>query len=100
MSSEKKEKNRLLLTEEGRKLSGELLRVEKDLHSVCMEGISDEEQKQMEKLMGKIQENMIRFMVKEVPEDEPGLETEEAGETIILRSLRVWFMIRINHELK
>ncbi|MFR6589157.1 MAG: hypothetical protein ACLURV_01995 [Gallintestinimicrobium sp.] len=32
----------------------------------------------MEKLMGKIQENMIRFMVKEVPEDEPGLETEEA----------------------
>ena len=79
-SSEKKEKNRLLLTEEGRKLSGELLRVEKDLYSVCMEGISDEEQKQMEKLMGKIQENMIRFMVKEVPEDEPGLETEEAGE--------------------
>ena len=66
--------------EEGRKLSGELLRVEKDLYSVCMEGISDEEQKQMEKLMGKIQENMIRFMVKEVPEDEPGLETEEAGE--------------------
>ena len=79
-SSEKKEKNRLLLTEEGRKLSGELLRVEKDLYSVCMEGISDEEQKRMEKLMGKIQENMIRFMVKEVPEDEPGLETEEAGE--------------------
>ena len=79
-SSEKKEKNRLLLTEEGRKLSGELLRVEKDLYSVCMEGISDEEQKRMEKLMDKIQENMIRFMVKEVPEDEPGLETEEAGE--------------------
>ena len=79
-SSEKKEKNRLLLTEEGRKLSGELLRVEKDLYSVCMEGISDEEQKRMEKLMGKIQENMIRFMVKEVPEDEPGLETEEADE--------------------
>ena len=50
------------------------------LYSVCMEGISDEEQKQMEKLMDKIQENMIRFMVKEVPEDEPGLETEEAGE--------------------
>ena len=73
-SSEKKEKNRLLLTEEGRKLSGELLRVEKDLYSVCMEGISDEEQKRMEKLMDKIQENMIRFM------DEPGLETEEAGE--------------------
>ena len=70
----------MLLTEEGRKLSGELLRVEKVLYSVCMEGISDEEQKQMEKLMGKIQENMIRFMVKEVPEDEPGLETEEAGE--------------------
>ena len=34
----------------------------------------------MEKLMDKIQENMIRFMVKVVPEDEPGLETEEAGE--------------------
>lgn len=78
-SSEKKEKNRLLLTEEGRKLSGELLRVEKDLYSVCMEGISDEEQKQMEKLMGKIQENMIRFMVKEVPEDEPGLENRGSG---------------------
>ena len=58
----------------------QLLRVEKDLYSVCMEGISDEEQKRMEKLMDKIQENMIRFMVKEVPEDEPGLETEEVGE--------------------
>ena len=60
------------MTEEGNKLAQELMRVEKDLYSVCMEGISDEEQTQMEKLMGKIQENMIRFMVKEVPEDEPG----------------------------
>ena len=60
------------MTEEGNKLAQELMRVEKDLYSVCMEGISDGEQTQMEKLMGKIQENMIRFMVKEVPEDEPG----------------------------
>lgn len=69
----------MLLTEEGRKLSGELLRVEKDLYSVCMEGISDEEQKRMEKLMDKIQENMIRFMVKEVPEDEPGFGDRGSG---------------------
>ena len=77
MSSEKKEKSRLLLTEEGNKLAQELMRVEKALYSVCMEGISDGEQVQLRQLMDKIQENMIRFMVKEVPEDEPGAETGE-----------------------
>ena len=46
-----------------------------DIYTQKLIGIGE-----MEKLMGKIQENMIRFMVKEVPEDEPGLETEEAGE--------------------
>ena len=71
---EKKEKNRILLRPEAEAVCEEFGLMQEELKEICFAGFTEEEQKEGEALIRRLNENMIRFMVK----DDPAREGWEA----------------------
>ena len=67
-----KEKTSIRLTAEGEKICRDFEQVEADLRAVCTAGFSEEECRRFDDLKERMETNMIRFMVKEVWEEEQG----------------------------
>lgn len=64
---EKKERNRILLRPEAETVCEEFGLMQEELKKICFAGFSEEERKEGEKLLRRLNDNMIRFMVKEEP---------------------------------
>ncbi|MDO4293911.1 MAG: glycosyltransferase [Eubacteriales bacterium] len=67
-----KDRLHFTLTPEADRVCRDFVQVEKDLEMVCREGFSDDEWERCRQFKARMDENMIRFMVKEVPEEEDG----------------------------
>lgn len=65
-----KERTAIRLTAEGERICRDFGQVEADLRAVCTAGFSEEECRQFHDLKERMETNMIRFMVKEVWEEE------------------------------
>ena len=63
----KKERNRILLRPEAETVCEEFGLMQEELKKICFAGFSEEERKEGEKLLRRLNDNMIRFMVKEEP---------------------------------
>ena len=77
LNMQKLEKKKLItqettirLTAEGEKVCRDFAQVEADLRAVCTAGFSEEECNRFDDLKERMEANMIRFMVKEVWEEE------------------------------
>ncbi len=69
-SGEKKERVRISLRPEADRICRDLDLVGGRLTEVCLSGFSEEERKNFTDMMSRVDENMIRFMVKEVPRED------------------------------
>lgn len=68
-NGEKKERGSIILRKEAEKICRDFEQVSRDLPAICLAGFSEEEKKTFSAMMKRIDESIIRFVVKEVPEE-------------------------------
>ena len=81
---EKKEKGKnkisvYSLRPEAAKVCQDFHHLNEDLEKICFAGFTGEERERYGQLQQKFDENLVRFMVREIPEDEPGPDGEGEG---------------------
>lgn len=69
---DKKERSRISLRSEAERICRDLAQVSREIGEICMAGFSKKEKERFQDMMNRAADNMIRFVVKEVPEEEQG----------------------------